>query len=960
MLCEECHVNEANFTVSVVTGEETTVRHLCADCMSRMNSDLMKGNVRSLLRTVLSAIQANQNNEGRKEFSMPIFGRFTQRAQQTMTLAQKIAADLQQPYVGTEHLLMALLKNGFSVPEAVSDRVGFEQIEEEVRKHLGDGRAAEEFQSKGGRIELSPRAKKTLETSVLESHKLGQNYVSAEHIWLALLENDDGVASGLLRNAGVDTSAAREQILRQMRENSGEEEPARRIPGMPPFFQPRPGKPASGQEKGLLDKYSRDLTAAAEKNELDPVIGRENEIQRIIQILIRRTKNNPVLIGEPGVGKSAVAEGLAQRIVAGNVPEMLLGKRVLSLDMGSLVAGTKYRGEFEERLKNVMDALKKAKNVLLFIDEIHTIIGAGGAEGSLDAANILKPALSRGEIQCIGATTLDEYRKHIEKDAALERRFQPVTVGEPTAEEALSILYGLRDRYEAHHKVRITDEALAAAVKLSDRYIPDRYLPDKAIDLMDEAASRVRIQACTAPLDVREQEKRLEAVIIEKKEAVSHQDFEKAAALRDQERSLNREIEEKRAEWNRAQSTARDVVTEEDIAQVVAQWTGIPAQRMTEQEAQRLVRLEETLHKRLIGQEEAVSAVARAIRRARAGLKDPKRPIGSFIFLGPTGVGKTELCRALGEAMFGDEDAVIRLDMSEYMEKHTVSRLVGSPPGYVGYEEGGQLTEAVRRKPYSVLLLDEVEKAHPDVFNILLQILEDGRLTDNTGRVVSFKNTIVVMTSNAGAHVIGTGRTMGFGASQKSEVRDYETMKESVMKEVKDLFRPEFINRVDELIVFHALTETEIREITSLMLRQVAERLEEQEIHLTWDDEVVDKLARDGYDPKFGARPLRRLIQRTVEDTLSEELLSGKIQLGGGARLSVEGDRITVRETQAQPTPETEQPAPETEQAAPKAKQPVPETEQPAPETEEPAEKQPRKPRTPKAATEEKGEDSLG
>ena len=896
MLCEECHANEANFTVSVVTGEETTVRHLCADCMSRMNSDLMKGNVRSLLRTVLSAIQANQNGEGRKEFSMPIFGRFTQRAQQTLTLAQKIAADLQQPYVGTEHLLLALLKNNAGVPEAVSGRLSFDQGAEWVREQLKNTNDPEEFQSKGGRIELSPRAKKTLETSVLESHKLGQNYVSVEHIWLALLENNDGVAGGLLRNAGVDTSAAREQILRQMRENSGEEEPERRVPGMPPFFQPRQGKPGPGQDKALLDKFSRDLTAAAEKNELDPVIGRENEIQRIIQILIRRTKNNPVLIGEPGVGKSAVAEGLAQRIVAGNVPEMLLGKRVLSLDMGSLVAGTKYRGEFEERLKNVMDALKKAKNVLLFIDEIHTIIGAGGAEGSLDAANILKPALSRGEIQCIGATTLDEYRKHIEKDAALERRFQPVTVGEPTAEEALSILYGLRDRYEAHHKVRITDEALAAAVKLSDRYIPDRYLPDKAIDLMDEAASRVRIQACTAPLDVREQEKRLEAVIIEKKEAVSHQDFEKAAALRDQERSLNREIEEKRAEWNRSQTTARDVVTEEDIAQVVAQWTGIPAQRMTEQEAQRLVRLEETLHERLIGQEEAVSAVARAIRRARAGLKDPRRPIGSFIFLGPTGVGKTELCKALGEAMFGDEDAVIRLDMSEYMEKHTVSRLVGSPPGYVGFEEGGQLTEAVRRKPYSVLLLDEVEKAHPDVFNILLQILEDGRLTDNTGRVVSFKNTIVVMTSNAGAHAIGSGRAMGFGADRRSEVRDYEAMKESVMKEVKDLFRPEFINRVDELIVFHALTKEEIRRITSLMLRQVAERLKEQEIQLTWEDAVTDKLAQDGYDPKFGARPLRRLIQRTVEDTLSEELLSGRVQLGKEARLTVEDGRITVKE----------------------------------------------------------------
>ena len=894
MLCEECHVNEANFTVSVVAGEETSVRHLCADCMSRMNADLMKGGVNKLINTVLSAIQASNNGENRKEFSMPIFGRFTQKAQQTLGLAQRIAADLQQPYVGTEHILMALLKGNASVPKAVSERMSFESLTEELKKEIAALNDPEANKVPGARIELSPRAKKTLENSMLESRKLGQNYVTVEHLWLALLGNDDGVAGALLRRAGVDLSAAREELLRQMRENAGNEEPLRQFPGMMPFAQVRSRQGGNGQgEKSQLDKYSRDLTAAAEKNELDPVIGREKEIQRIIQILIRRTKNNPVLIGEPGVGKSAVAEGLAQRIVQGNVPELLRGKRVLSLDMGSLVAGTKYRGEFEERLKNMMDELHKAGNVLLFIDEIHTIIGAGGSEGSLDAANILKPALSRGEIQCIGATTLDEYRKHIEKDAALERRFQPVNVGEPTSEETLSILYGLRDRYEAHHKVRITDEALGAAVKLSERYIPDRFLPDKAIDLMDEAASRVRIQACTAPPDVREQEKRLEAVQIEKKEAISHQDFEKAAALRDQERNLNREIEEKRAEWTRSQTNARDVVTEEDIAQVVSQWTGIPVSRMTEQEAQRLIRLEETLHRRLVGQEEAVSAVARAIRRARAGLKDPKRPIGSFIFLGPTGVGKTELCRALGEAMFGDEDAVIRLDMSEFMEKHTVSRMMGSPPGYVGYEEGGELTEAVRRKPYSVVLLDEIEKAHPDVFNVLLQILEDGRLTDNTGRTVSFKNTIVVMTSNAGAKLTG-GRSMGFGSAQRDEVRDYETMKESVMKEVKELFRPEFINRVDELIVFHALTEEEICRITEMMLKQVASRLEEQEIRLLWDEKVTKKLAEDGYDPKFGARPLRRLIQRTVEDTLSEELLQGRVSLGQEVRLTVKDGEITL------------------------------------------------------------------
>ena len=895
MLCEECHQNEANFTVSVMAGEENKTRHLCADCFSRMNADLMKGNLRSFLSTVLGALQAGQKKEDRKEYSMPIFGRFTQRAQQTLQLAQRIASDLQMSYVGTEHILLALLKTGAAVPEAVSSRMSYEKAVEEIRERL----AAEDLHTEGGRIELSPRAKKLLETSVLESRKLGQSYVSVEHLWLALLGSDDGVAGALLRKAGTDLSAAREEILRQMRDAASQEENRSPNPGFVPFFaQIRGANGAAGREeqKSVLDQYCRDLTQAAEKNELDPVIGRDAEIQRIIQILIRRTKNNPVLIGEPGVGKSAVVEGLAQRIVQGNVPDMLAGKRVLSLDMGSLVAGTKYRGEFEERLKNVMTELRKAGNVLLFMDELHTIIGAGGSEGSLDAANMLKPALSRGEIQCIGATTLEEYRKHIEKDSALERRFQPVTVGEPTAQEALSILYGLRDRYEAHHRVRITDEALAAAVKLSDRYIPDRFLPDKAVDLMDEAASRVRIQACTTPPDVREQEQKLEAVRIEKKEAVAHQDFEKAASLRDQEQSLTREIEKKKNAWNKAQSTAKDVVTEEDIAQVVSLWTGIPVQKMTEKEAHRLMKLEETLHRRLVGQEEAISAVSRAIRRARAGLKDPKRPIGSFIFLGPTGVGKTELCRALGEAMFGDEDAVIRLDMSEYMEKHTVSRLVGSPPGYVGYEEGGQLTEAVRRKPYSVVLLDEVEKAHPDVFNILLQILEDGRLTDNTGRVVSFQNTIVVMTSNAGAHSIATGRAMGFGAQGPRSLKDYEAMKDAVMKEVKDLFRPEFINRVDELIVFHALTEEDILQITEMMLRQVAERLKEREIRLTWDKTVREKLAREGYDPKYGARPLRRLIQRSVEDTLSEALLEGRILLDEPVRLGVRGGEIVIRD----------------------------------------------------------------
>ena len=819
---------------------------------------------------------------------MAIFGRFTERAQRALASAQRAAAEMKQPYVGTEHILLGLLREG-DVPPAMEGRV----TEEAVREMMSSG-GETQLLTGSPRFELTPRAKKLLELSILESRKLGQTYVSVEHFWLAILREGDGVAGSILRQLGVDFDRARQELIQRIRMEhtaGGRPDEGER--------ENDPGKEKEKRDAQALTQYTRDLTRAAENNELDPVIGRDKEIQRIIQILIRRTKNNPVLIGEPGVGKSAVVEGLAQRIVQGNIPEMLVGKRILSLDMGSIVAGSKYRGEFEERIKNVLTEVRKAGNVLLFIDEIHTIVGAGSAEGSLDAANIMKPALARGEVQCIGATTLDEYRKHIEKDAALERRFQPVNVGEPNAEEALAILHGLRDRYEAHHKVRITDEALSAAVTLSDRYIADRYLPDKAIDLMDEACSRVRIETYTAPPDVKQQEKQLETLLIEKKDAINHQDFEKAASLRDQERCLRQEIEMKRAAWNQKQAAAKDVVTEDDIAEVVASWTGIPAQKMTQSEAERLLHLEDVLHGRVIGQEEAVGAVSRAIRRARAGLKDPKRPIGSFIFLGPTGVGKTELCRALGEAMFGDEDCVIRIDMSEYMEKHTTSRLMGSPPGYVGYEEGGQLTEAVRRRPYSVVLLDEVEKAHPEVFNVLLQILEDGRLTDNTGRVVSFKNTIIVMTSNAGAHQIGSGRSLGFGAKAMAEAANYEAMKEAVMKQVKELFRPEFINRVDELIVFHPLGEEHIRSIAGLMLSQVANRLEERDVHLIWDEDALHHLADEGYDPKYGARPLRRVIQRTVEDTLSEELIAGRIALGDTVSLKVRDGHIAVEKESA-------------------------------------------------------------
>ncbi len=806
---------------------------------------------------------------------MGFFSRFTERAQRAILAAQKEAVALGRSYVGTEHLLLGVLSDPGKATPALG-AITLDAARQEVLELLGKGDSDATVQS----VTYTPRTKKVLEQSAREARELKHNYVGTEHLLLALMREREGVAAHILIKMGLDLGKAREALLHSLNAGEGNAEAAS----------------SENSETPVLDQFARDLTKAAQRGELDPVIGRQIEMERIVQILSRRTKNNPVLIGEPGVGKSAVVEGLAQLIVDGNIPEILRGRRVLSLDLPGMLAGAKYRGEFEERLKNAMAEIKKSGNIILFIDEMHTLVGAGAAEGAIDAANILKPLLARGEMQCIGATTLKEYRKHIEKDAALERRFQPVMVGEPSKDEALAILRGLRDRYEAHHKVRITDEALEAAVTLSGRYIADRFLPDKAIDLIDEAASRVRIKAFTAPPDMKEQEARLEALNKETEEAVAHEDFEKAAKLRDEKKQLQNEMSERRKDWEQRRDEQIETVGEEEVAQIVSAWTGIPVTRLTEAEAERLLHLEDLLHQRVIGQEEAVKAVARAVRRARAGLKDPQRPIGSFIFLGPTGVGKTELCKALGEALFGDQDCLIRVDMSEYMEKHSVSRMIGSPPGYVGHDEGGQLTEKVRRKPYSVVLFDEVEKAHPDVFNALLQILEDGRLTDGQGRVVDFKNTVIVMTSNAGAHTLKKQTRLGFGSSGDTE-KGYEDMKESIMGEVKHIFRPEFLNRVDEIIVFHALDQEHIDRIAKLMLKTVSQRLLERGISLQISEEAVSLLSKAGFDTQYGARPLRRAIQRMVEDALSEELLAGKIHLGEDIRVGVADDKLVFEKT---------------------------------------------------------------
>ncbi|PEC42033.1 ATP-dependent Clp protease ATP-binding subunit ClpC [Priestia megaterium] len=803
-----------------------------------------------------------------------MFGRFTERAQKVLALAQEEALRLGHNNIGTEHILLGIVREGEGIAAKALSALGLstEKIQKEVEALIGRGQELTQT------IHYTPRAKKVIELSMDEARKLGHSYVGTEHILLGLIREGEGVAARVLNNLGVSLNKARQQVLHLLGSNEA--------------ASSHQGGGSSNANTPTLDSLARDLTVVAREGSLDPVIGRGKEIQRVIEVLSRRTKNNPVLIGEPGVGKTAIAEGLAQQIVNNEVPEILRDKRVMTLDMGTVVAGTKYRGEFEDRLKKVMDEIRQAGNIILFIDELHTLIGAGGAEGAIDASNILKPSLARGELQCIGATTLDEYRKYIEKDAALERRFQPIQVDEPTLEESIQILKGLRDRYEAHHRVSISDEAIEQAVKLSDRYISDRFLPDKAIDLIDEAGSKVRLRSFTTPPNLKELEQKLESVRNEKDASVQSQEFEKAASLRDTEQRLREELEDTKKIWKEQQGKENSAVTVEDIAMVVSSWTGVPVSKLAQEETERLLNMEEILHSRVIGQEEAVKAVAKAVRRARAGLKDPKRPIGSFIFLGPTGVGKTELARALAESIFGDEDAMIRIDMSEYMEKHSTSRLVGSPPGYVGYEEGGQLTEKVRRKPYSVVLLDEIEKAHPDVFNILLQVLEDGRLTDSKGRTVDFRNTILIMTSNVGADTLKRSKHLGF--TVEAEGQDYKDMKGKVMAEMKRAFRPEFLNRIDEIIVFHSLEKPHLAEIVKLMADQLTRRLKEQEIDLELTKEAIDKIAEEGFDPEYGARPLRRAIQKHIEDRLSEELLKGVVQKGQKVTLDVDKGEFVV------------------------------------------------------------------
>ena len=823
--------------------------------------------------------------------------KFTPRAEEALRLSQEAAEELGHGYVGSEHLLLGLIREEDGVAHRVLAEFGVtdEMICSVLQRSVGKG-VSGAAPSQG----LTPRAKSVVELAVSEASRMGSQAIGTGHLLMGILREGGNMGLRILRTVGVDPNRMYSAILKK-----AEAAPKAATTGS------ASSREADKKNKTLAE-YTRDLTEAARSGKLDPVIGRDKEIHRVIQILSRRTKNNPVLIGEPGVGKTAIAEGLAERIAAGDVPEELLDKRILSLDLSGMVAGTKYRGEFEERIKNTLNEVKKDGNVILFIDELHTIVGAGSAEGAVDAANILKPALSRGEIRVVGATTLNEYRKYIEKDAALERRFQPVTVGEPTPEATLEILKGLRDRYETHHKLTITDEALDAAVQLSKRYIGDRFLPDKAIDLMDEAASQVRMAAESSSPDLKALEEKIATLHREKNDAIAAQDFEKAAQLRDIEKDYQEQVDIERENWRKSLSQNRGTVTADDIANVVAGWTGIPVTRLTEDESMRLLKLEEKFHQRVVGQDDAVTAVAKAIRRSRVGLKDPKRPIGSFLFLGPTGVGKTELCKTLAEAMFGDENAMVRIDMSEYMEKHTVSRLIGSPPGYVGHEEGGQLTEKVRRKPYSVVLFDEIEKAHEDVWNILLQILEDGVVTDSQGRKVDFKNTVIVMTSNVGArNITADAAKLGFDGKEKDEKESedarFARIREAVMADLKHTFRPEFLNRIDEIIVFRQLTQENIVEIARRMLAVTGGRMAQQGITLQADDDAVTELARDGFDPQYGARPLRRAIQSMVEDAVAEQMLEGKLKSGDTARIRLQDGKVVIEAEAAPAAPAAEE-----------------------------------------------------
>ncbi|WP_353933171.1 ATP-dependent Clp protease ATP-binding subunit [Okeanomitos corallinicola TIOX110] len=822
-----------------------------------------------------------------------MFERFTEKAIKVIMLAQEEARRLGHNFVGTEQILLGLIGEGTGVAAKVLKSMGvnLKDARIEVEKIIGRGSGFVAVE-----IPFTPRAKRVLELSLEEARQLGHNYIGTEHLLLGLIREGEGVAARVLENLGVDLSKVRTQVIRMLGETA----------------EVTPGGPSGRTKTPTLDEFGSNLTQMAVDNKLDPVVGRAKEIERVIQILGRRTKNNPVLIGEPGVGKTAIAEGLASRIANKDVPDILEDKRVVTLDIGLLVAGTKYRGEFEERLKKIMDEIRSAGNVILVIDEVHTLIGAGAAEGAIDAANILKPALARGELQCIGATTLDEYRKHIERDAALERRFQPVMVGEPSVDETIEILYGLRERYEAHHKLKISDEALVAAAKLSDRYISDRYLPDKAIDLVDEAGSRVRLINSQLPPAAKELDKELRQILKEKDDAVRSQDFDRAGELRDREMEIKAEI--RTIAQTKANAAGGDglepVVSEEDIAHIVASWTGVPVNKLTESESEKLLHMEDTLHQRLIGQDDAVKAVSRAIRRARVGLKNPNRPIASFVFSGPTGVGKTELAKSLASYFFGSEEAMIRLDMSEYMERHTVSKLIGSPPGYVGYNEGGQLTEAVRRRPYTVVLFDEIEKAHPDVFNMLLQILEDGRLTDAKGRTVDFKNTLLILTSNIGSKVIEKGGSgIGFEFAEDQTESQYNRIRSLVNEELKQYFRPEFLNRLDEIIVFRQLNKAEVTEIAEIMLKEVFGRLTEKGISLEVSDRFKDRLIEEGYSPSYGARPLRRAIMRLLEDSLAEEILSGRIKDGDVAFVDVDENgvvKVTAQERRELLTPVVE------------------------------------------------------